>query len=100
MLHPTSRFRQKGFLIKNNVIKLASTPFSPNLAPANFYLFPLLKSVLKGRCFRDAIDIIENATGKLKRISQNGLQEYFQHLYSCWQKRIVPQKDFPEGNVA
>jgi len=89
MLQPTSPFRQKGFLTKNNVIKLASTP-SPNLAPANFYLFPLLKSVLKERDFRDATDIIENATVKLKRMSQNDLQEYFQHLYSCWQKSIVP----------
>jgi hypothetical protein len=82
------------------VIKLAPTPFSPNLAPANFYLFPPLKSVLKGRRLCDATDIIEDATEKLRRLSQNGLQEYFQHLYSCWQKCIVAQEDFPEGNVA
>ena len=102
MMHgqPHIRFRQKDLLIKNNVIKLAATPFTPNLAPANFYLFPLLKSVLKGRHFRDVTDVIENATEKLKIISQNGLQECIQHFYSCWQKRIVPQKDFLEGNVA
>jgi len=54
MLQHTDRFRQKDFLMKNNVIKLARTPFSPNLAPANFHLFPLLKSVLKGRRLCDA----------------------------------------------
>jgi hypothetical protein len=79
------------------VIKLAPTPFSPHLAPANFYLFPLLKSVLKGRRLCDATDIIENATEKLKINSQNGLQEYFQHLYNYWQKCIVAQEDVPEG---
>jgi len=36
-----------------------------------------------------AIDIIKNATEKLKRLSQNGFQESFQHLCSHWHKYIV-----------
>jgi hypothetical protein len=55
---------------------------------------------LKGWRFPNAADIIENAKEKLKTIWHKGLQEYFQHFYSCWQKRIFPQEDFPEGNVA
>jgi hypothetical protein len=68
MLQHTGQFRQKDFLIKNIVIKLAPSPFPPNLAPANFYLFPLLKSALKGWRFPNAADIIENAKEKLKTI--------------------------------
>jgi hypothetical protein len=39
---------------------------------ADFYLFPRLKSALKGRRFCDATDIIKIATEELKRLSQNG----------------------------
>jgi len=41
----------KGFLANNNVRKLEHSPYSPNLAPAEFHLFVQLKSALKGRRF-------------------------------------------------
>ena len=44
----------------------------PDVAPADFYLLPRLKSTLQGRRFCDAIDIIRNATEELKRLSRNG----------------------------
>jgi len=31
--------------------------------------------------------------------SQNGFQECLKHLYSFWQKYIVAQGDYFEGNV-
>jgi hypothetical protein len=37
---------------------------------------------------------------ELKRFSQNGFQKRFQKLYSRWQKCIVAQGDYFEGNVA
>jgi hypothetical protein len=49
---------------------------------------------------RDATYIIKNATDKLKRLLQNGFQEYFQQLYSRCQKCIVAQEDYFEENVA
>jgi len=60
----------QGFLIKEQCDNIGASSYPPALAPADFYFFPRLKSVLKGRRFRDATDIIENATKKLKRISQ------------------------------
>jgi hypothetical protein len=47
----------------------ASLPYSADLAPADFYLFPCLKSALKGRHFGDATDIIENAMEEVTRLS-------------------------------
>jgi transposase len=62
----------KDFLAKNNMTTLEHLPYPPDLAPANCYPFPRLKSALKGRSFCDATDIIKNATEELKRLSQNG----------------------------
>jgi histone-lysine N-methyltransferase SETMAR len=44
----------------NNVTTLQHPPYSPNLAAADFYLFPRLKLALKGCSLCDAIDISEN----------------------------------------
>ena len=39
----------KDFLAKNNVTTLEHPPYSPDLASADFYLFPGLNSALKGQ---------------------------------------------------
>jgi len=75
----------KDFLAKNHVTTLERPPYSPDLAASDIYLFPWLKLTLKGRHICDATDNIKNATEELKRLSQNGFQECFQHLYSRWQ---------------
>ena len=40
-------------------------PYSPDLAPCNFWLFPKLKSPLKGKSFQTIDEIQENMTGQL-----------------------------------
>jgi len=50
------------FLAKNKVSTLDHCPHSPDLAPADFYLFPRLKSALNRWRFCDTTDIIKNAT--------------------------------------
>jgi len=90
----------KDFLAKNNVTTLAHPLYSFDQASADFYLFPHLKSALKGqKHFRDATDIIKNVMKELKRLAQNDFQECFQCLYNHWQKCIVAQGDYFEGNV-
>jgi len=39
------------FLAKKNIAVLPHPPYSPDLAPCDFYLFPKLKSKLKGHHF-------------------------------------------------
>jgi hypothetical protein len=58
------------------VTKLEHPPYSPDLAATDFYLFCRLKSALKGRRYCDATDIIRNAKKELKRLSQNGFQNF------------------------
>jgi hypothetical protein len=69
------------------------------MAPDDFYLLPQLISALNVRFFCGATDTMKNATEELKRVSQNGFQECFQHLYSRWQKCMVSQWDSFEVNV-
>jgi hypothetical protein len=87
------------FLAMNKAITLEHCSHSPDLAPADFYPFPRLKSSLNGWRFCDATDIIKNATEELEGLSKNRFQEYSQHLYSRWQKCTVVQGDYCEGNV-
>jgi len=79
---------------------LEPLPYSPDLTVADFDLFHRVKSAVKERRFCETTDIIKNATEELKRLSLNGFQECFQHLYSRWQKCIFPQENYFEGNVA
>jgi hypothetical protein len=83
----------KDFLANNNVATLQQYPYSPNLAAADFFLFPRLKSALNGRRFCDATDISNNVTEELKRLPTNGFQERFQLLYSRWQKCTFAQRE-------
>ena len=83
----------KDFLAKYNVVTLEYPPFSPDLSPSDFCLFPRHKSALKRRNFCDATQIIKNATWELKRLSRIAFQECFQHIYSRWQKCLVAQWD-------
>jgi hypothetical protein len=68
MLQHTGRFLVKDFLAKNNVTTLEHTPYSPDLAAADFYLFARMKSARKGRRIGDTTDVIKNATEELKSI--------------------------------
>ena len=61
----------KDFLAKNNVTTLEHPPHSPDLVPAEFYLFLRLRPSLNGQCFCDVTGIIKNATEELKRLSKN-----------------------------
>jgi len=80
MLQETLSFSQ-GFLSTEQCDNTGASPiFSTDLAPADIYLVPWLKSPLKGWRFCEATDINKNVTEELKRLSQNGFQECFQQL--------------------
>jgi hypothetical protein len=57
----------KDFLANNNVTILEHPPHSPDLAPADVYLFPQLKLALKRWVFGDTTDIIENSDRRAEK---------------------------------
>jgi hypothetical protein len=82
------------FLSKNNATTTEHPPYSPDLPSAYIYMFPRLKSALKGWRVCSGTDIIQNAKKELKSLSQNCFQECFQRLYSRRQKCKVAQRDY------
>ena len=58
----------QSFLAKYQVTPVTQHPYSPDLAPCNFWLFPKLKSPLKGNKFQTVDEIQKNTTGQLMTI--------------------------------
>jgi len=75
-------------------------PYSPNLAPADFFLFPKFKTTLKGRCFQTTEEIQENSIRKLRAITESAFQEAFQQWKKCWERFIASRGDYFEGDSA
>ena len=57
-----SALRTREFLVKHSTTVLFHPPYSPDLAPCDFFLFPMLKRPLKGRRFETIPDTNANAT--------------------------------------
>ena len=53
------------FLVKHQIIPVTQLPYSPDLASWNLWLFPKLKSPLKGKRFQTIDNIQEDTTGQL-----------------------------------
>jgi len=68
----------KQFLANRNITLLEHPPYSPDLAPCDFCLFPEIKSVLKGTNFMS----VENVKAKMAEIL-NILTEY--DLRNCFE---------------
>jgi len=68
----------KRYLTKNNIPVMEYPPYSPDLAPCDFFLFPKKKSALKGTRF-DSVDAVKTkATQLLNSLTQNDLKHCFQ----------------------
>jgi len=72
------------FLTKNGMTPLTHPPYSPDLAPCDFFLFPRMKKVLKGKRFADVEEVKKKTTEALNGIS---LQE-FQNCFVQWKTRL------------
>ena len=58
------------FLVKHPITQVTQPPYSPDLVPCNFWLFPKLKSPLKGKRFQTISEIQENTMGQLMAIGR------------------------------
>jgi len=70
------------FLAQNNITTLPHPPYSPDLAPCDFFLFPKLKTHPKGYQFGTVENVQAAATRALNNISS----EDFLHCYEEWQQ--------------
>ncbi|KAG5316739.1 SETMR methyltransferase, partial [Acromyrmex insinuator] len=65
------------YLSKHSVVQLRQPPYSPDVAPCDFWLFPRLKMPLKGHRFDDKKTVETNATNALKAIPITDFQDCF-----------------------
>ena len=77
---------------------LQHPPYSPDLAPSDFFLFPKIKEILKGRHFDDIDDIRSNTKAALKAILQNQFQNCFEGWTRRWHRCIAFQGEYFEGD--
>ncbi|XP_035215435.1 histone-lysine N-methyltransferase SETMAR-like [Stegodyphus dumicola] len=74
-----------------------NSPYSPDLALADFFLFPRLKGVLKGQHFSDITEIQERVTMVLRAIPKEAFSDSSQKLYTRFQKCVVANGEYFEG---
>ncbi|GFX83129.1 protein GVQW3 [Trichonephila clavipes] len=77
-------FSVNRFLAGKNIPVSPQSPYSPDLSPCNFFLFPKLKNHLKGHHFGTLENIQTAVTDQLKAIP---ISEFYQ-CYEEWKKRL------------
>jgi len=70
------------FLAKNKTATMPQPPYSPAMAPCDFFPFPSIKRILKGRRFTSIDDIKSLPLNELKAI----LKIKFVKCFGDWKK--------------
>jgi len=86
------------FLATKQITVLEHPAYSPDLTPSDFFLFPNIKEILKGRYFDDTDDIRSNTTAGLKAIPQKHFQNCFEGWTRRWHRCIAFQGEYFEGD--
>ena len=72
-------------LANKQVTVLDHPPYSPDLAPCDFWLFPKLKSVVKGLHFASVDEIKDRVTRELRCLAE----EDFAGCFQAWQRWMI-----------
>ncbi|UYV84244.1 hypothetical protein LAZ67_X001650 [Cordylochernes scorpioides] len=75
----------RDFLAKNNTLIMPQPPYSPDLAPCDFFLFPKLKRPMKGRRCATLDEIKTASIEELKKILKNDFLKCFED----WKKPLA-----------
>jgi hypothetical protein len=72
-------------------------PYSPDLAPCDFFLFSRLKRTLKGKRFQDVAEIQLNTTRQLQAIPKQAHQTRIEKWKDRWNRCIQSGGSYFEG---
>jgi len=73
-------------------------PYSPDLAPRDFFLFQKAKSAVKGHHFVSKEDIQKSATQVLNYIPHTALQECYKQWQHRWSRCVQARRMYFEGD--
>ena len=74
------------FMAKNKTVIMPQPPYSPDLGPADFFLFPKLKTPMKGKRFPTVDEIKEKSKHELLPKPKNAFQKCFEDCKKLWHK--------------
>jgi transposase len=86
------------YLAKYQTSLVPRPSYSPDLAPADFFLFHKLKTTLKGGRFQTIQEIQENAIRELHAITESAFQEAFQQWKKRWERCIASRGGYFKGD--
>ncbi len=80
---PHTAHKVTEFLAKYGIRTFPQPPYSPDLAPCDFALFPKLKEELRGRRFSSDQEVVNTVQGVFKQLDS----KFFKDTYERWQNR-------------
>ncbi|XP_037938203.1 protein GVQW3-like [Teleopsis dalmanni] len=86
------------FLAENSTNVIDQTPYSPDMAPCDFFLFPKLKLLLRGKRFETIAAIKENSLKELMEIPQSAYEKCMEDWVKRWHSCIVLDGAYYEGD--
>lgn len=86
------------YLQENKINVLEHPPYSPDLAPADFFLFPKIKTCLKGRRFDDIETIQRNTVTALEIVPDQLFTQCFEKWQRRWNRCIEEKGGYFEGH--
>lgn len=84
------------FLTKNHILTVNHSPYSPDLAPCDFYLFGKMHLPMKGKRYADVAAIQKDCTDILKAITADELKHSFDMLLDRAKRCIESEGDYFE----
>ncbi|KAK9753759.1 hypothetical protein QE152_g1741 [Popillia japonica] len=87
----TERLREYGWEV------LRHRPYSPDMNPSDFDLFPKLKKPMRGRRFRSLEELSTAVTRAIRQMNKDGILNGRVKLPTRWDSVIEKQGDYFEG---
>ncbi len=85
------------FLGEHDMEMVAHPPYSPDLAPCNFFLFPRLKDSLRGHRFESLDAMKAGVVAQLNRIDKDEFHKAIDQMPVRWIKCVESGGDYFEG---
>ena len=74
--HTTLSVQQ--FLTKHGMTSMSHPPYSPHLTPNNYFLFPQMKTVLRGKHFADVEEVKQKMAEALQDMKIGEFKNWFE----------------------
>ncbi|PNF22065.1 hypothetical protein B7P43_G09729 [Cryptotermes secundus] len=97
---PHTAYIVQEFLAKNKMAVVPHPPYSPDLAPCDFFPFPKMKIKMKGRRFDTVQEIQAETQTALNALTKKDLQDAFKKWQKRWDRCMRSQGDYFEGDGA